>query len=313
MSKSVLRRINRGAYEYPFSGVGIEYYPVGTEFDHTGLLLHEIGYLPRGKNWNFPNVFSPFWRLYYNSDSGHSVKFGDMLCELGPEHLMLIPSHFLFHCIGRKSVRQFWIQFSINKNIDPQQRVPILLKPSALEQLLIKTIKNRILKDEEPAPTDTIYRHGLALLNIVTSRPEINWQPPYPPRLSKIVTYIDQHLPEPLSNSKLADIACLSIEGLSKMFRKHLDISPAEYVTRTRIRQACHLLLTDDSSIDKIAGITGFSNRNHFSRVFKKITNESPARFRRVHRTDPPAEGDDKAGSHPGNSGIYGFQSTVMT
>ena len=283
MSNSVLHRVNRGAYEYPFSGVGIEYYPLGGEFDHTGLLLHEVGYLSRGKNWDFPNVFSPFWRLYYNADPGHSVKFGRTLCPLGPEHLMLIPSHFLFHCSGRKSVRQFWMAFSINKNISPQQPVPILLKPSALDRLLIKDIEKRIIENKELLPTDTIYRHGLALLNMIVSRPEINWKPPYPLRLSEILTYIDQHLAEPLGNSNLADIACLSIEGLSKMFRKHLDISPAEYVTRTRIRQACHRLLTDDSSIDAIAGTTGFSNRNHFTRVFKKITNESPARFRRSH------------------------------
>jgi AraC family transcriptional regulator of arabinose operon len=43
-------------------------------------------------------------------------------------------------------------------------------------------------------------------------------------------------------------------------------------------------LLQTDDSIDEIAASTGFPNRAYFSRIFKKITDEGPAGFRRAHR-----------------------------
>ena len=75
MSDSALRLRNRGAYSKPFSGVGVEFFPLGVPPDHSGLVLYEAGYLPANDWWNFPNVLSPFWRLYYNARKGHRVIF----------------------------------------------------------------------------------------------------------------------------------------------------------------------------------------------------------------------------------------------
>jgi AraC-like DNA-binding protein len=44
------------------------------------------------------------------------------------------------------------------------------------------------------------------------------------------------------------------------------------------------LLLQTDQTIDVIAERTGFPNRAYFSRLFKRVTDESPAGFRRKHK-----------------------------
>jgi AraC family transcriptional regulator of arabinose operon len=283
MSDSALNRVNTGAYDQPFSGVGIEYYPLGGEFDHTGLLIHEIGYLPRNENWNYPSVFSPFWRLYYNSEPGHCVSFYDTFHEITPEHIMLIPDHHFFHCLGANPVPTFWMAFSTELSISPVQSVPILIKPTKIERLLIGDIQKLILRNSDDKPTDNIYRNGIALLNVVISNTNILWKNTPPQILNELLRYIRDNYSEKLSNSRLAEIACMSIEGLSKMFRSHIGTSPGVYVTQIRIKQASHLLLHSTETIDWIALSTGFPNRNYFSRVFKKITNESPAEFRRLH------------------------------
>jgi AraC family transcriptional regulator of arabinose operon len=283
MSNSVLERINVGAYDHPFSGVGIEYYPLGGEFDHTGLLIHEVGFLPRNKNWNFPSVFGPFWRLYYNSKPGHCITFSDTFYEITPKHIMLIPDHQLFHCLGVNPVPSFWIAFSTKHSVSPMQPVPILLKPTRTELSLIRDIQKLIIKDKTYEPTDVIYRNTLAMLNVVIARSNILWEKNRPVILNELLSYIDKNCSRKLSNSHLAKIACMSIEGLSKIFRKHIGISPAAYVTQIRVKQASHLLLHSTETIDQIAMLTGFPNRNYFSRVFKYITNQSPAEFRRQH------------------------------
>ena len=284
MSDSVLSRINIGAYDQPFSGVGVEYYPLGGEFDHTGLLIHEVGYLSQNSNWNFPSVFSPFWRLYYNSRPGHCVSFADKFCEITPEHIMLIPDHRLFHCLGANPVSTFWMAFSTNHSVSPAQPVPILLKPSKTELLLIRDIQKLIVKNTDYKPTDAIYRNSLALLNIVIANSDIQWKKDRPVILNELIRYIDENYDRKLTNPHLADVACMSIEGLSKMFRNHIGVSPSAYVTQIRIKQASHLLLNTNDTIDLVALSTGFPNRDYFSRVFKRVTNESPAEFRRLHK-----------------------------
>jgi AraC family transcriptional regulator of arabinose operon len=284
MSYSAPKHINIGAYEYPYSGVGIEYYPLGGELDHTGLLIHEVGYLPQNQNWNFPSVFSPFWRLYYNSMSGHGINFDNTFYELSPETIMLIPEHQLFHCLGTNPVPCLWMAFSTKCTISPRQTVPILLKPTKTELSLIKDIQKLIEQKPNYKPTNAIYRHCIALLNIVMANADIEFKAVPPDVLAGLLNYAEANLGKNLSNSNLANIACLSIEGLSKMFRKYMEISPAAYVTHMRIKEAGRLLSQSKMTIEQIALTTGFPNRNYFSRVFKKNTDKSPAEFRRLYQ-----------------------------
>lgn len=283
MSDSALNRVNIGAYSQPFSGVGVEYYRLGCKPDHTGLLIHEVGFLPRSKNWNFPSVFSPFWRLYYNSKPGHCISIDGAVYELGPESIMLIPNHQMFHCLGANPVPAFWIAFSVNRAISPSQPVPILLQPKRVMVSLMSDIKKLISQNTNNEPTDAIYRNALALLNVVIANANIHWKKEQPFALKELLGYIERNYAERLTNSHLAAIACMSVEGLSRMFRNYIGTSPAAYVTQIRIKQACYSLLNSSKTIDWIAEATGFPNRNYFSRIFKKITNESPARFRKLH------------------------------
>jgi hypothetical protein len=54
---------NLGAYESPFSGSGVEFEPVWTNLPARGIVLHECGHIAANRRWNYPGVFSPFWRL----------------------------------------------------------------------------------------------------------------------------------------------------------------------------------------------------------------------------------------------------------
>jgi len=75
MSYSAIRKRNCGCYTIPFSGVGMEFFPLGVPPDLSGVVLHEAGFLAKNDWWSFPNVLGPFWRLYYNSRPGHKVVF----------------------------------------------------------------------------------------------------------------------------------------------------------------------------------------------------------------------------------------------
>lgn len=275
--------VNQGAYDQPFSGVGVEYYPLGVKPERSGLTLHECGYLADNSNWNFPGVFSPFWRLYYNFERGHCVLFGNRMVELTPEHIMLIPAHQMFHCLGGNPVPTLWFAFSFVKRLHPDVEIPVLLSPRDTELCLMRDLSELIAANHDWQPTDAIYRTALALLQVTMARPQLNWQAPIPDNLVRTIKFIEANINQAITNPELARHAGLSVEGFSRAFRQHYGITPGRYVTEVRVREASRMLLQTDESIEIIADATGFPNRAYFSRVFKKVTDASPANFRSQH------------------------------
>lgn len=285
VSYSTRGHTNRGAYDLPFSGVGVEFDPLGAPPDRTGITLHESGYLPDNADWNFPSVFSPFWRLIHNRRPGHCMLFGDEMTELTRDRLVLIPPHQHFHCLGQNPVPTCWLAFSLTRRLDAAHQPVVVLRPHATEKCLIRALCRLIEANETWAPTAPILHHSLALLYVVLCRPELRWRAPASPVLERARLQIEQHFATAPSNPELAAAAGMSLTGFTRAFRCEFGTTPVRYMTGVRVREAAHLLLQTDATIEAIAERTGFPNRAYFSRVFQKVTGESPAGFRRKRRS----------------------------
>ena len=97
--------------------------------------------------------------------------------------------------------------------------------------------------------------------------------------INKILNYIDN---TPLSDFKitnLCDELKISRTQLYNIFTKHKKIGIAEYVTTLKIKKATELLKSQKYSVKEIAYMTGFSDSNHFIKVFKKNTGTTPKQF----------------------------------
>jgi AraC family cel operon transcriptional repressor len=71
---------------------------------------------------------------------------------------------------------------------------------------------------------------------------------------------------------------------LCRLFRKHLETTPTDYVASLRMSYAENLLLHTDMSIVDICYETGFENMSYFYEVFKKYFSVTPHRFRKNTR-----------------------------
>jgi AraC family transcriptional regulator of arabinose operon len=284
VSFSDLRKRNRGAYTSPFSGVGIEFLPLGILPDHSGLVLHETGFLPRNDWWNFPNTLSPFWRLYYNFAPGHHVLFGRRQIGVTPRHIMLIPDHQLFHSRGEAPVPHFWMTFNIARRLAPQQAIPLLLRPTQTERAILKDITALFRPRFHATRRRRLFHYSLGLLQFVLNRPEIRWQAKEPGALAGVAQHIERHYASNLSVPHLAALVNLSTAAFARAFKRYQGHPPARFLSLVRVREAARRLAHSDDTLDAIAAQTGFPNRAYFSRVFKKITGDSPAHFRRSHR-----------------------------
>lgn len=279
MSFSAEGRINRGCYEHPHSGVGIEYSPLGGPMAEGQILIHEVGFLEKNDWWIFPNTVSPFWRLYYNFDPGHHAEFRTHKIPLTPDHVVLIPDHQLFDSRGMGPVRHFWMNFALDLSLKHGDSVILPIRKDELER--ITRISETIL-DDRPDKRFRVLHESAALLHSLFTRPEIPWNDlPRSPQVVKVASHISRNYDKPLEVPALAKLAGVSPRHLSAMFEKEYHMGVPRFIARVRTREVARMLENTPLSLDEIAEKTGFPNRYYLTRVFTRIIGKPPARYRK--------------------------------
>lgn len=82
-----------------------------------------------------------------------------------------------------------------------------------------------------------------------------------------------------ISLEQLAERVGVSRNHLSYEFAKETGQTITDYIARLRVEAACHYLATTTLKVYEIAERVGYSNVEHFSRVFRKVAGTSPARW----------------------------------
>lgn len=279
-----VRKRNAGAYESPVSGVGIVHDPAWANPPPRGAAIHECGYLAANRDWNFTRVFSPFWRLYYNTGPGHSVVFAGGTVELDRSRIVVIPPHRQFHCRSTRPAPSLWVHFSVSRKLAENAGGALVFRPSAAEKALAGELAAEIAKGAAQGPTDRNFRLSMALVLAVLARGEIAWSPELPGHLLKAVWHLEENLAGRPSIASTARAAGVGEARLRADFKKFHGATPGKYLGEIRVREAAAMLFHTDKSLDEIAEATGLGTRFYMGRVFKKTTGESPASYRRRHR-----------------------------
>jgi AraC-like DNA-binding protein len=97
----------------------------------------------------------------------------------------------------------------------------------------------------------------------------------------KTLSYIhENYSSNSLSISAIADEFDVSVQYLSKRFKKKMGIGPLEYLQLLRIEKSKQLLNDGNNRIKDVAKKIGFINSASFIRVFKKYEGVSPGVYR---------------------------------
>jgi AraC-like DNA-binding protein len=102
-----------------------------------------------------------------------------------------------------------------------------------------------------------------------------------PQSLNWITSYFFSHLSESLSLDDMAKRARLSPSRFSAIFKEKFGVSPHQYLLLLRIHHAQELLKQGDYTMEDITQFCGFTDVPHFANTFKRITGESPGKFRK--------------------------------
>ncbi|MCZ8514678.1 AraC family transcriptional regulator [Paenibacillus filicis] len=136
-----------------------------------------------------------------------------------------------------------------------------------LQQVLIRAFRSIRQNAQEPAG----YAH------------------PMHEKISEIASYMNRHFEQDLTLEQVAKAFFISPSYLSRIFTRLTGFHFREYLQVIRIREAQRFLKETDEKIQTIAGNVGFGHIAHFNKTFKKMTGDSPLRYRKRNRMAEPA------------------------
>ncbi len=102
------------------------------------------------------------------------------------------------------------------------------------------------------------------------------------PNLALAMRFIREHACEPCTVQDILRVVPVGRRWLEQQFAVQLGRTPHEEITRMRIETAQRLLAEPDLTVDQVAFRCGYAELKSFYLAFRKVTNTTPAAFRRA-------------------------------
>ncbi len=103
-------------------------------------------------------------------------------------------------------------------------------------------------------------------------------------RIRAVLSFARDHLHEPLSVERLADVACVSARQFARLFAAETNETPARAVERLRAEVARPRVEDTREPIEIIAREVGFGDAEKMRRSFVRLYGQSPQSLRRLAR-----------------------------
>ncbi|WP_184549696.1 helix-turn-helix domain-containing protein [Mucilaginibacter sp. FT3.2] len=276
-------------------------------------ILLNTDYVQLNKNWNYKNVTSTFYRLYY-IDSGEGKLYNtDSAVKLEVDHLYLIPSFTTCNYYCDSYLSQYYISFaeesldgaslfSSNRKIfkikattdaincfkrllflNPNRSLHISYNPKVYEKRPV--LKNYEDMNQLMQASAYMETYGL-LLQLVSMflTPELfllEDKSIIHSKISDAINYIQTNLHQNITVTQLAKRANHNADYFSRLFFENTGERPLTYIQSKRIERAQLLLTTTNLPFYDIAAETGFETLSYFSRIFKNITGQTPGAYKK--------------------------------
>ena len=258
--------------------------------------------------WDCHDMVFPFWRLYWNKNEGGELIHQENCYKMDPNYLYIIPPFTSFstrftknhrynngiHVDGKqissdlnedaysdKHLIHFFIHFNLGIPFD--NVYPGILKieltdylKDRLEYLTYRLkIENRDFKLTFNLKIQAFIKEALTNIG-----PELWKVIDIDERVLTVIRFIEINIEKKLSNPDLAGIVNMAPNSFSRLFKDEMNITLHSFIQNRKIAKACDLFEHSNKTIEDIAYNLGFSDRYHFSRVFKAVTRLTPASYK---------------------------------
>jgi AraC-like DNA-binding protein len=275
--------------------------------------LLNVDHVKLDSRWNYKNVISPYFRIYYIDAGAGEIWDASAKIRLEPGFLYIIPSFTLCNLVCPDYLSQYFVQFfeESSDGISLFENNRSIFKVRATEidilnfrRLLEINPGRGINRSDNPRvyEKNVFYReyqelnnrqslstftetHGilLQLISRFLTQETFGYMEAgdVPVKILRAISYIQLNLNQDLSVTHLAKRANLHTDYFSRLFYQHTGERPVKYIQEKRIERAQYLMVTTRMTFGEIAVETGFENVFYFSRVFKKVTGMSPGEYKK--------------------------------
>ena len=92
--------------------------------------------------------------------------------------------------------------------------------------------------------------------------------------------FVKDNYQEEITLPMIGEFVGLSESHFSRLFAKEMGENFIDYLTKIRITKAKELFVTTNLKVYEIAEKVGYTSAEHFSRIFKRYTGESPSNYK---------------------------------
>jgi AraC-like DNA-binding protein len=280
--------------------------------------LLNTDYVQLNKSWNYANVTSIFYRIYYIDGGEAFLSNASQKIKLEPGFLYLIPSFTTCNYYCDSYLSQYYIsfleEFSAGASLFSANCRLFKIPAGDMEVQAVKRIlqlnpgrdlrkshdpkvyeKSQKLKEFQeknntlPAPA---FMETCGLLLLLVSRfmaseafltkeiTEVH------SKVAGAIQYIHTNLSTLITVDLLAKRASLHPDYFSRLFQENTGMRPLAFLQMKRVERAKMFIATTDLPFYEIANHTGFDSLSYFSRSFRKLTGMAPGAYKKLNRNN---------------------------
>ena len=87
-----------------------------------------------------------------------------------------------------------------------------------------------------------------------------------------------------MTNEQLANRTNMATNSFARLFKSIIGVASQQYILRLKVQAACNLMHHTNKSLDEISFECGFSDRHHFSKIFKKVQKINPSDYKKQQK-----------------------------
>lgn len=189
---------------------------------------------------------------------------------------------------GEEPWTYIWVGFSgesadsIISALGLSQEQPVFSSP---ESEKLKSYVMEMIRHNHSSAEESFYTLGMLFLFLSTiagSNKDILPQTEGNTYVNQAISYIQNHISEPLQVDEIARYVGLNRSYLNMLFKQHTGLSPLKYIQRFRLTKAKHLLESSRLSVSAIAYSCGYQRPESLIKIFRQTAGISPAAYRRA-------------------------------
>lgn len=236
-----------------------------------------FGWSDCSPNWSPGKNKRDCWVLHYVESGFGTFTIYNKTYHINPGDVFVIPPYVdnLYKADAKNPWHYIWIDFDASEEVGSLFTEPVIHCPGARKYF--DNIKSA--RDLQNGRTAYLTSCLWSFISFILEKSEGGLD-----HIKMATSYIEAQYNKDIKVSAIAEKLNLDRTYFSTLFKRHMGVSPLQYINRLRLQHAAELMQEGKLNLTGIATEVGYSDIYHFSKAFKRHFGCSPREY--IKRTE---------------------------